>query len=125
LLGSATVGRLAVAVANVPDIFPLNFIVDRETVVFRTGEGSKLAALAIESRVAFEADGYDEGLGEAWSVVVKGRAEEIKQLYDVVEASTFPIFPWQAGSKHRVVRIAVDEISGRRFAVLQPGPQRS
>ena len=35
LLRSQEVGRLAVAIANRPDIFPVNFVVDHASVVFR------------------------------------------------------------------------------------------
>ena len=44
LFRSAEVGRLAVSIANYPDIFPVNYVVDGETIVFRTGAGTKLAA---------------------------------------------------------------------------------
>jgi len=40
LLRTADVGRLAAAVANRPDIFPVNFVVDNASVVFRTAEGT-------------------------------------------------------------------------------------
>jgi nitroimidazol reductase NimA-like FMN-containing flavoprotein (pyridoxamine 5'-phosphate oxidase superfamily) len=125
LLRSTEVGRLAVAVADHPDIFPINFLVDRATIVFRTAEGSKLAAVVISPIVAFEADGYDADVGEAWSVVLKGRAQEIKNLYELVETATFPLFPWQAGPKHRVVRIVPEVISGRRFHIVDPSSQRT
>ena len=75
LLRSAEVGRLAVSIKDQPDIFPINFVVDHGTVVFRTAEGTKLAAAVLGRGVAFEADGFDAGAGEAWSVVIKGRAE--------------------------------------------------
>lgn len=43
LLRQVSVGRLAVWVDDHPDIFPLNYTVDHGTLVFRTGEGTKLA----------------------------------------------------------------------------------
>src|SRR6187401_2958268 len=86
LLREAQVGRLAVAIANHPDIFPVNFVVDHASVVFRTAEGTKLAAAVLGQAVAFEVDGYDADAGEAWSVVVKGRAKELELLQDLFEA---------------------------------------
>ena len=59
LLQSVQVGRLAVSIMNVPDIFPINYVVDRGTIVFRTAEGTKLAAAVLGKGVAFEIDGYD------------------------------------------------------------------
>ena len=92
LLRSSEVGRLAVLVADHPDIFPINYVIDHGTIVFRTAEGTKLAAAVTCPNVAFEADGYEPEAGEAWSVVVKGRAEEIKNMYEVLDAMGFPLF---------------------------------
>jgi nitroimidazol reductase NimA-like FMN-containing flavoprotein (pyridoxamine 5'-phosphate oxidase superfamily) len=119
LLRSSDVGRLAVSIGNRPDIFPVNFVVDHGTVVFRTAEGTKLAAAVLGQAVAFEVDGYDADAGEAWSVVIKGRAVEIERMQDVFEALDLPLFPWHASPKHRFVRIEPDDVSGRRFHVVE------
>ena len=118
LLRSSEVGRLAVSIGNHPDIFPVNFVVDHGTVVFRTAEGTKLAAAVLGQSVAFEVDGYDAEVGEAWSVVVKGRAREIERMQNVFDALDLPLFPWHAAPKHRFVRIEPDDLSGRRFRVV-------
>lgn len=124
LLRTAQVGRLAVTVAGRPDIFPVNFVVDHGTVVFRTAEGTKLAALTVAPLVAFEADGrYPAESGEpgepdaAWSVVVKGRTREIDRLDDVVATADLPLSPWHASPKGRFVRVVPEEVTGRRFPV--------
>jgi hypothetical protein len=121
LLRTAQVGRLAVSVGNEPDIFPVNFAVDHGSIVFRTAEGTKLAALTVSPTVAFEADGYSAEENEAWSVVVKGRAQEIRGQFDLLDSMALPVFPWQAGPKPRSIRIVPDSITGRRFTVAQPG----
>jgi nitroimidazol reductase NimA-like FMN-containing flavoprotein (pyridoxamine 5'-phosphate oxidase superfamily) len=118
LLRTAEVARLAVSVDAAPDIFPINFVVDHGTIVFRTAEGSKVAAAMVNPRVAFEVDGYDAAANEAWSVVIKGRAEEIKQLHESIETLDLPLFPWQAAPKSRFLRIVPETISGRRFQVV-------
>ena len=117
LLRSCEVGRLAVVVAQRPEIFPVNYVVDHGTVVFRTAEGTKLAGSA-ERAVAFEADGYEAEGGEAWSVVVKGRAQEISRGHEVLDAAGLPLFPWHAAPKQRFIRIVPDEITGRRLQVV-------
>jgi uncharacterized protein len=117
LLRSHEVGRLAVVIADRPEIFPINYVVDHGTVVFRTSEGTKLAG-TVQRDVAFEADGYATDTGEAWSVVVKGRGEEITRGYDLLDTAGLPLFPWHAAPKQRFVRIVPDEISGRRFRVV-------
>ena len=119
LLRQTEVGRLAVSIRDFPDLFPINFVVDHGTVVFRTAEGTKLAAAVLGRAVAFEVDGYDPDAGEAWSVVIKGRAVEIERMHELFEALDLPLFPWHASPKHRFVRIEPDDVSGRRFHVVE------
>ena len=120
LLRGEPVGRLAISITDHPDIFPINHVVDHGTVVFRTAEGTKLAASVLGTAVAYEVDGFDAAAGTAWSVVIKGRAFEIERLEDLIDAAELPLFPWHASPKHRYVRIEPDEISGRRFRVTTP-----
>jgi nitroimidazol reductase NimA-like FMN-containing flavoprotein (pyridoxamine 5'-phosphate oxidase superfamily) len=122
LLGSAEVGRLAVCVGSHPDIFPINFVVDGRSIVFRTAEGTKLAGAVLGRAVAFEIDGYDPAAGEAWSVVAKGPATELDTMVQLFAADDLPLFPWHTSPKPRYVRIRPDEISGRRFVVTGGRP---
>jgi nitroimidazol reductase NimA-like FMN-containing flavoprotein (pyridoxamine 5'-phosphate oxidase superfamily) len=115
LLRDAEVGRLAVVVDAAPEIFPVNFVVDHGTVVFRTAEGSKLAALVNAANVAFEIDGWTDG--DAFSVVVKGRGKQIGNRDELFAALELPLFPWHAAPKHHFVRIEPEIVSGRRFHV--------
>jgi uncharacterized protein len=116
LLRGVEVGRLAIVVNHRPQIFPINFVVDHATVVFRTAEGTKLEWSAGRD-VAFEVDGYEPERREAWSVVVKGLAREIKQLYEALDALELPLFPWHGSAKPRIVRIEPEQITGRRFRI--------
>jgi nitroimidazol reductase NimA-like FMN-containing flavoprotein (pyridoxamine 5'-phosphate oxidase superfamily) len=117
LLAGEEVGRLAVSITDHPDIFPVNHLVDDGTILFRTAEGTKLAAAVLGVAVAFEVDGWSPASGTAWSVVVKGRAEEIETMEELFAAEELPLFPWHATPKNRYVRIVPDEVTGRRFAV--------
>jgi hypothetical protein len=118
LLRTEVVGRLAVSIAEHPDIFPINYLVDGGRVVFRTAQGTKLAGAVLGRGVAFEVDGDDPSTGDAWSVVVKGHAVEVESLQDVYDALNLPLFPWHAAPKHHFVRIEPSEITGRRFHVV-------
>jgi nitroimidazol reductase NimA-like FMN-containing flavoprotein (pyridoxamine 5'-phosphate oxidase superfamily) len=117
LLRSSEVGRLAVCIANHPDLFPINYVVDHGTLVFRTAEGTKLAASVLGRAVAFEIDGYEPARNEAWSVVVKGQAREALSLHEVLSNLELPLFPWHRSPKPRFVQIVPDEVTGRRFTV--------
>lgn len=116
LLRSVPVGRLAVLVDGRPDVFPVNHVVDHGTVVVRTGPGTKQAA-ADQQSVAFEADGYDAGRAQAWSVVIKGVGRSVDRLHDVVSALQLPLLPWQDGPKPCFLRIEPETITGRRIQV--------
>ncbi|MGD9793428.1 MAG: pyridoxamine 5'-phosphate oxidase family protein [Acidimicrobiia bacterium] len=118
LMGEAEVGRLAVSIAEHPDIFPINHAVDQRTVVFKTEAGTKLAGAVCGRAVAYEVDGYDSWSGDAWSVVIKGRAEELEKLVDLEHVEKLNLLPWSTSPKSRWVRIIADEISGRRFHVV-------
>ncbi|MFL6099413.1 MAG: pyridoxamine 5'-phosphate oxidase family protein [Actinomycetales bacterium] len=117
MMRTATLGRLGFGVDEEQEIFPLNFVVDQGTIVFRTSSSSRIG-LCLDGRpVAFEADGLTDG--QAWSVVAKGHAKEIRTLEDSVLAAELPVQPLQAGSKPRLVRITPDALTGRRFPVAE------
>ncbi|NVM94202.1 pyridoxamine 5'-phosphate oxidase family protein [Arthrobacter wenxiniae] len=120
LLRDVSVGRLAVWDIDHPDIFPLNYTVDHGTLVFRTGDGTKLAAVLAGHPVALEADGVDPDTGIAWSVVVKGKSELLSSTTDVLESFSLRLFPWQSGRKENFVRIVPTSVTGRRFRVTPP-----
>jgi nitroimidazol reductase NimA-like FMN-containing flavoprotein (pyridoxamine 5'-phosphate oxidase superfamily) len=117
LLDGAAVGRLAVDVAGQPDIFPVNYVVDRRAIVFRTSAGTKLAAAVLMRHVAFEIDGYEPVDRSVWSVVVKGFAAEVERLSDYMAAEDLPLYPWLATVKPSFVRIEPRAVTGRRFHV--------
>src|SRR5829696_7237901 len=78
LLGRSPVGRIGVLVDSAPEIYPVNFVVDDRTIVFRTDAGTKLASLGRNPSVCFQVDGIDPENRTGWSVLVKGRAEEVR-----------------------------------------------
>ncbi len=113
----AEIGRLAVISDQHPEIFPINFVVDRGSVVFRTAVGTKLRAAVDGGPVAFEVDGYDDRLGFAWSVVLKGSAVRLESIEEVLASEDLPLFPWQSGEKNHFMRIEPAETSGRSFRI--------
>lgn len=121
LLSRGELGRLAVAVDGVPDIFPVNYVVDGPRVLFRTAPGSKLTDLRTNSTIAFEVDEYDAEF--AASVVVKGTAKPMQLQREVDAADALPLTPWIPTLKYRWVRIFPSSITGRRFK-RDPEPPR-
>lgn len=119
-LRQAPVGRLGVWVEDHPEIFPVTFTVDRETLLFRSGPGTKLDAVLSGMPVAFEVDALDASTSVVWSVLVKGRAEQVIRSVELMEAGDLSLKPWHPGDKAALVRITPAEITGRRFPIADP-----
>ncbi|MEZ3160579.1 pyridoxamine 5'-phosphate oxidase family protein [Microbacterium sp. BWT-B31] len=113
LLGGQELGRLVTHVGRVIDIFPVNFVVDEQTVVFRTAEGSKLFELTVNDEVVFEVDDHEDEY--AWSVIVRGHAHRLDTAAEVAAADELPLKPWIPTLKYVYVRIIPDALTGRRF----------
>ena len=116
LLASKDIGRIAFSVQGEPEIFPVNYAADGSTVVFRTGEGTKLQ-LAVMLRVAFEVDDWDAATGVGWSVVIKGVAEEITSGIDpfAIALRSGRVVPLAPGVREYWIAVYPGEITGRRF----------
>jgi len=115
LIEPHTVGRLATAITNHPDVFPVNFGVHDKTIVLRTAEGTKLASAVLGTSVAFEVDDLNEARQTGWSVVVKGTAAEPARLDDYLEAVDLGIEPWVPGTKDRYIVVTPTSITGREI----------
>ncbi|TFD08894.1 MULTISPECIES: pyridoxamine 5'-phosphate oxidase family protein [unclassified Cryobacterium] len=116
---SASLGRLAVAVGGIPDIFPVNFVAADRHLLFRTASGTKLIELTVNNRVAFETDGV--GRDDAWSVVVHGTARALDTQREIDAAAALPLRPLIPTVKPVFVEIVPESITGRRF-LLGPEP---
>ncbi|MGB8388374.1 pyridoxamine 5'-phosphate oxidase family protein [Mycobacterium sp.] len=118
LLAGVTLGRLVTSVDGQPEIFPVNYVVQRRTVLFRTAEGTKLVSTAINSRVLFEVD--DHNVAEGWSVIVKGTARSLRSYEQIEEAERAQVLPWTTSEKTHYVRIIPQTVTGRRFRFGTP-----
>jgi nitroimidazol reductase NimA-like FMN-containing flavoprotein (pyridoxamine 5'-phosphate oxidase superfamily) len=115
LLALSPIGRVGVLVDGAPEIYPVNFVVDERTIVFRTDAGSKLRGLERSSTVCFEADAINLYEQSGWSVLVKGQAEELTKADDVRRAISLPLQFWTFGEKAHWVRVRPVEVTGRRI----------
>ncbi len=115
LLSSMSLGRLVTILDGELEIFPVNFVTQRRTVLFRTAQGTKLYSAVMGDRVAFEADYHDPSLTYGWSVIIKGRAHLLSANAEILDAEEAPLRPWIATLKPIYVRVIAMEITGRRF----------
>lgn len=115
LLSLSTVGRVGIVVGGAPEIYPVNFVVDHASVIFRTAPGTKLAGLTRNPSVCFEADGLVVEDHAGWSVLVKGNAVELRDPDELRRAAELPLRPWAVVEAEHWVRIVADEVTGRRI----------
>jgi len=124
VLAREHLGRVAVVDDCGPVVVPVNFVLDRYMVVFRTDEGTKLDAARRGSRVAFEVDGTDSVAHTGWSVLVRGEAVEITDPAELARLRELPLTPWAPGPKARYVRILPAALTGRRIFASSGPPGR-
>lgn len=116
LLRTGSVGRVAVVAGDGDvDIFPINYVVDHGTIVFRTAPGTKLTRIIDAPRVTFEADQHVPEEGVWWSVMVKGDAKRIVGRDGIIELFDIDLQPWHPGPKPFFVRLEPTQVTGRRF----------
>jgi nitroimidazol reductase NimA-like FMN-containing flavoprotein (pyridoxamine 5'-phosphate oxidase superfamily) len=120
LLAGVALGRLVTSFGGQLEIFPVNFVTQNGTVLFRTAEGTKLFTTVMNERVLFEAD--DHTADEGWSVILRGTARMLTSAGEIQEAEGAGLMPWVATEKLRFVRVTPSEISARHFR-FGPEPQ--
>lgn len=113
LLHTSSFGHLGLSVEDRPKIFPINYAIDAETLVFRTAAGTKLNDLVENRFVAFEVD--SEGIAGTWSVVLEGTASVVKDADEVATVGLLAFPPWIPTVPYVYVRIAPTTIRGRQF----------
>jgi len=124
LLESGDVARIAFAFEGKVEIFPINYCMEGRIIVFRTGPGTKLDAVP-NTAVAVEIDSSDPEAGIGWSVVAKGRAEEVTTNPGraAEHLRWKPVHPAAPGDRFHWVGIKPSEITGRRFHVPPAHPR--
>lgn len=121
LLAADEVGRLAVVSGGAPAIFPVNYRLDGEAIVFRTDPGTKLDD-GPRAPACFEIDAFDRDHRSGWSVVVSGRLEEATRYTAATldRVRRLPVDPWAGGEKAHWVRLVPARITGRRVGPPPP-----
>jgi len=109
------VGRVAFVVDGRPMIMPVNYLADRDAIVFCTGEGTKLSTLRGGAPVAFEVDDSRPFDHSGWSVIVDGTASEITDPEELTWLRRGPLKSWAVQPTAHWIRVTYDHVSGRRI----------
>lgn len=114
LLEGQGVGRVGCRVHGRPLIFPVNYVVLNNAVLFHARRGSDLDHGTGDVDVAFEIDGADHVYHEGWSVLVAGLSVHVTDSAEVEQLRLVSLLPWAGEDRDLFVRIVLDQISGRR-----------
>ncbi len=117
LIATRTIGRLGVVIERYPEVLPVNYVLDRHVILFRSHAGPKLDA-AHRANVTFEVDAVDIERRTAWSVLVRGLAEVVEPGDTPARAARIAgdgPRPWAPGDKPYLVRIIPHRVTGRRL----------
>ena len=115
LLALATLGRIGFTSSALPTVLPVNFLLDGERILVRTGQGSKLGAATRNAVVAFEVDEFDPIDHSGWSVAVTGVASEVIDPSELDAALRLPLARWVSSGDEAVLAISTEIVSGRRI----------
>jgi nitroimidazol reductase NimA-like FMN-containing flavoprotein (pyridoxamine 5'-phosphate oxidase superfamily) len=116
LIAAGGLGRVGINVEALPVILPVDFALLDDDIVVRTVPGTKLNAALAGAVVAFQTDFSDMSTGDAWSVLVRGVAQELTTNDDLREAHQLGLRSWSDdGSDDRFVRIESRIVTGRRL----------
>lgn len=114
LLGSGNVGRVAINGDPSPVVLPVNYLHRDEAIVFTTVSGTKWDAARQGVPASFEADGVDQEHRSGWSVLVRGHLSALEGDTAAASEAVEQLEPLPGGRRAHVVRLSIDEITGRR-----------
>ena len=118
--GGQPVGRLVVSVAGEPSVFPLNYALDGDAIVFRTKVGTKLSGIT-RSLATFQVDQIDAA-GRGWSVTFEGLAQEVLDADPAAfqaRLEALQLDTWPGGDRSHVVRITPYAMRGSSWTAVE------
>src|SRR4051812_5362593 len=113
LLAQDEVGRVAVIIGETPMIFPVNYALDGDDLVFRTIPGSRLDVG--QGHAAFEVDRFDRKMRSGWSVLVTGALEELssRDVEDMAGVHALSLKSWAPAERKLWLRLRPSFTTGR------------
>ncbi len=117
LVARHDLGRLAINQEGGPLVFPVNYVVEGGTVVFRTTMGTKLAAADEHATVSFQVDRIDRDEGVGWSVLIRGRLQEVVRGDELDRLAELDLEPFAGGRRSHWVRVMARSVTGRLIAM--------
>lgn len=117
LLASTKVGRVSVTFDALPVIAPVNYVLDGNSIVFRTRSDGMLAGACRDAVIAFEIDDLAGDGSAGWSVNIVGIAT-ILEPSENVRALSLGLVSAAGDDRDTFIRLRLGLVSGRRITPL-------
>ncbi|HET6915821.1 MAG TPA: pyridoxamine 5'-phosphate oxidase family protein [Acidimicrobiales bacterium] len=114
MLASQSIGRVVFCHEGRVEVFPVNYALHENHILFATNHGRKLAGVA-QGEMALEVDSVDPTSRSGWSVVARGTARRLTEIDSGSAATIQQSCSW-TGTKDFVVLVRVESITGRRVS---------
>lgn len=118
LLATVPIGRVGLTLNALPVIFPVNFTLSGDSVIFGSMAGSTLSRATDGAVAAFQADSYDPANRSGWTVMAVGQALHIRDAETLgrLELEGELPEPWALGELgERYFQITLSGVSGHRI----------
>jgi nitroimidazol reductase NimA-like FMN-containing flavoprotein (pyridoxamine 5'-phosphate oxidase superfamily) len=113
LLAAHQVGRVAYCDDLGPVVLPVNYALDRGTILIQVSPHSTLARHLRTAAASFQVDEFDDYTETGWSVLVRGHAGYVDPA-DLPDDDNRPR-AWAEGQRTLHLRITPRDISGLRL----------
>ena len=120
LLKVHSVGRVGASVRCRPIIYPVNYALADDSILFLTRPGGDLDRATEGTIVAFEIDSANFTYHEGWSVLVIGRSAHVSDPSALKRARGLSLRPWAGDERTSMIRIVLDHVSGQRISHRVP-----
>ena len=115
MLESQSIGRVVFYHEGRVEVFPVNYSLHENQILFATNHGRKLTGVT-HGEVAFEVDWFDLTSRSGWSVVVRGTARSLTEIDSDTAAVIQQAWLSWTGVKDFVVLVRPQSVTGRRVA---------
>lgn len=121
-IAAGGVGRIVWCSHGRPQIYPVNYAVVDDDIVFRTAPYTALGTQVVGQPVEFEVDELDHEGERGWSVVVQAEATAVTDPDEMMRLRRSAPQPWAEGQRNLLIRLHPQRMTGR--IVGAPQPQR-
>jgi nitroimidazol reductase NimA-like FMN-containing flavoprotein (pyridoxamine 5'-phosphate oxidase superfamily) len=115
VLARHPIGRVGLSAGALPVVLPVNYVLDGQTVLFRTESGLKLEAARQGAVACIEVDDYDVMSHSGCSVLATGRLGIVTEPSRLQALHDLPLRAWAAPSAPYLIELPIELLSGRRI----------